>query len=283
MKVGLVLEGGAMRGLFTAGVLDIMLENNINVDGIIGVSAGALFGANYFSKQKGRVIRYSTRYANDKRYISALNLILTGNAVSKRFAYYKVQMKLDRFDNEQFMKENKQFIAVATDIESGMPTYFNITNPFEDMEKLRSSSAMPLASRIIKINAHKYLDGGVSDAIPFVKMQELGYDKIIIILTQPLGYQKRQVGKKKLAKMEKKYRHYPNFMHTVKTWYKNYNEQLKQIASLEKQGKCFVIRPNEKITVDLICRDCTKLEQIYQMGVDEAQKQIDKLKKYLEN
>ena len=165
MKVGLVLEGGAMRGMFTAGVLDVFMDEKINIDGIIGVSAGALFGPNYFSNQKGRVIRYSKRFANDKRYMSIFNLVFTGNAISKKFAYYKVTKELDPFDNEMFKKTNKPVWAVATNVETGNPEYLEIKDVLNDMEKLRATSAVPLSSRIIKIDNKKYLDGIMSDSI----------------------------------------------------------------------------------------------------------------------
>ena len=283
MKVGMVLEGGAMRGMFTAGVLDVMLENNIEVDGIIGVSAGALFGPNYFSKQKGRVIRYSKKYANDKRYISMRNLILTGNAVSKRFAYYKVQTKLDKFDNDTFIQTNKPFWAVATNVKTGKPEYFEITDTNKDMEKLRASAAIPLSSRMVKIDGKKYLDGGVSDGIPLEKMMELGFDKIIVVLTQPYKYRKKQMANKKLRMIKIRYHRYPNFLKTVDNWPRKYNETLERIIDLENKKEIFVIRPSKKIWVDLMERDANHLQEIYDLGISECQKQIDKLKKYLQS
>ena len=157
MKVGLVLEGGALRGLYTAGVLDVMMDNDINIDAIIGTSAGALFGVNYFSNQRGRGLRYSLKYANDIRYISKISLLLTGNIVNKRFAYYKMSEKLDKFDNETFKKNNKDFYATITNIETGLPEYIKITDPIKQMEVLRATSAMPLVTRVVKIDGKKYL------------------------------------------------------------------------------------------------------------------------------
>ena len=147
-KVCFVLEGGALRGLYTAGVLDALYENNINIDCIVGVSAGSLFGVNYFSNQPKRVLRYNKKYCKDKRYISLLSLILTGNVVNKRFAYYKVSKILDPFDEETYIKTNKPFYAVATNIETGKAEYFLLKKPLEELEKLRASSAMPIFTRI---------------------------------------------------------------------------------------------------------------------------------------
>ena len=192
MKTCLVLEGGALRGIYTCGVLDYFLDNNIKVDCIIGVSAGALFGVNYFSKQKGRGLRYNLKYCNDKRYISIRSLILTGNIVNKNFAYYKLTKKLDVFDEETFEKENKDFYATVTNLETGKAEYLKITKPIEQLEELRASSSMPLYSRIVKINDNKYLDGAVSDSIPVNKAIDMGFDKVIVVLTQPLEYRKKE-------------------------------------------------------------------------------------------
>jgi len=185
-KVGMVLEGGALRGIFTTGVLDTLMHNNIEIDGIVGVSAGALFGVNYFSNQLGRTLKYNQKYLGDKRYISTKSLLLTGNLVNKEFTYYKITKELEPFDNDTFIKNNKDYYVTATDVETGLPTYFKITNVFEQLEEFRASSAMPFASKIIKINNKLYLDGGISDSIPIDKCINLGYEKIIVILTQPL-------------------------------------------------------------------------------------------------
>ena len=281
MKVGLVLEGGGMRGLFSAGVLDIMLDNNIEIDGIVGVSAGALFGPNYYSKQKGRSIRYSKRFAKDKRYISKRNLLLTGNAIGKKFAFYTVQKKLDKFDNETFMKTGKPFWAVATNVKTGLPEYFSIEDVDRDMEKLRASSALPLSSKMIKIDGEKYLDGGVSDGIPLDMMLEKDYDKIIVILTQPYKYQKKAVNQKKMRLLKIRYRKYPNLLKTITEWPDKYNDILEKIKSLEEQKKIFVFRPAKKIKVDLIERDAGHLQEIYDLGISEGIKRIKELKRYL--
>jgi predicted patatin/cPLA2 family phospholipase len=281
MKVGLVLEGGAMRGMFTAGVLDVFMDEKINIDGIIGVSAGALFGPNYFSNQKGRVIRYSKRFANDKRYMSIFNLIFTGNAISKKFAYYKVTKELDPFDNEMFKKTNKPVWAVATNVETGNPEYLKINDVLNDMEKLRATSAVPLSSRIIKIDNKKYLDGIMSDSIPIEKMQSLGFDKLIVVLTQPYNYKKKQYDNRFLKLIRKKYKKYPIFIEKVENRYKDYNKKLDLIKTLEDDKKIFVIRPPKSIAVKLIERNKDRLQEIYDIGVDETRNNIKDLKKYL--
>jgi len=280
-KVGLVLEGGAMRGMYTAGVLDVFIENNIKIDGIIGVSAGALFGVNYFSKQKGRVIRYSKKYCRDLRYISILSLLLTGNVVNKNFAFYKVSKKLDVFDNEAFLKNNTGFYAVATNIETGKPEYLRIDNCMEQLEYLRASSALPMASNIVKIDNKKYLDGGVSDSIPIEKMLSLGYDKIIVVLTRPLDYRKKSLSDRTIKLLKRKFKKYPKLVETMEKRYKQYNDTVEKINDLENKKEIFVIRPSENINVKLIERNKEKLQSVYDMGVDNCKKQIKELRKYL--
>jgi len=281
MKVGLVLEGGALRGLFTSGVLDVLMKEKIKIDGIVGVSAGALFGVNYFSEQPGRVIRYNKKYCKDHRFISLLSLIFTGNIVNKNFAYYKVTKKLDKFDNETYIKNNKEFYAVVTNIETGKPEYIKINDVYKDIEVLRASSAMPLASKKIKINNKLYLDGGISDSIPINKMQELGYDKIIVILTQPKDYVKKELSLKKSNLVKRKFKKYPNLIKTMTNRHNDYNNTIKNILEMEQNKEIFVIRPKNSIEMNILDRDENKLQEIYDLGVMEAEKVLKDLKTYL--
>ena len=188
MKVGLVLEGGAMRGMFTAGVLDVFLDEQIHIDGIVSVSAGALFGVNLPSKQRGRVLRYNKKYLNDKRYMGWHSLFTTGNIVNKDFAFYQLPFELDVFDQEAFARSGINFYTVLTNVESGEAEYVKIHDAFEQMETLRATSAMPFVSKMVEIDGKKYLDGGIADSIPLRFCQQLGYDKIIVVLTRPLDY-----------------------------------------------------------------------------------------------
>jgi len=279
-KVGMVLEGGALRGLYTAGVLDVLMENNIEIDGIVGVSAGALFGVNYFSNQKGRAIRYNKKYCGDKRYMSLRSLILTGNYVNKNFAFYKVTNELDPFDNIVYKKKKKNFYAVATNIETGMPEYLKIVSPIDDLEKLRASSAMPLASKIIKIDDKKYLDGGVTDSIP-IHFNKDKYKKNIIVLTQPLDYRKRPLSKIKQRIIKLRFHKYPKLISAMLNRHNEYNKVIDDIIEMEKKGEVFVIRPNKKINIKLSENNPNKLQEIYNLGVECAEKELNKLKEYL--
>jgi len=280
-KVGMVLEGGALRGIFTTGVLDTLMHNNIEIDGIVGVSAGALFGVNYFSNQLGRTLKYNQKYLGDKRYISTKSLLLTGNLVNKEFTYYKITKELEPFDNDTFIKNNKDYYVTATDVETGLPTYFKITNVFEQLEEFRASSAMPFASKIIKINNKLYLDGGISDSIPIDKCINLGYEKIIVILTQPLDYRKKPLDKKQISMINLKYHKYPNLINTMKQRYINYNNTLEKIIDMENKKEIFVIRPSKKINIPITSKNSKKIQEVYDMGVAECTKIISSLKEYL--
>ena len=278
MKVGLVLEGGAMRGMYTAGVLDTFLDNDIKVDGIIGTSAGVLFGVNYPSKQKGRVIRYNKKYCKDKRYMGLHSLITSGNVINKEFSFYEVPFKLDIFDDKTFNESGIDFYATVTNIESGEPEYFKLTKILEQMEVLRATSAMPFVSEIVEIDGKKYLDGGVSDAIPLDKCIDLGYDKIIVVLTRVKDYRKKKSGDFFAKLMYKKY---PKLIETMNKKYKVYNDTVEKIIDLENKKEIFVIRPSRYIDIKRIEKDENKLQEMYDLGIEDTKKCIEDLRKYL--
>ena len=279
MKVGLVLEGGGMRALFTAGVLDALLDvKELDVDGIIGVSAGALFGANYVSGQKERAIRYNKKYARDKRYMGLHSWITTGNAVNKDFAFYELPFKLDVFDQEKFKQSKIDFYVVMTNVENGQAEYVLIEDIFEQMEYLRATSALPFASKIIEINGKKYLDGGISDSIPIDYCQSLGYDKIILILTRPENSYKED----KLNFLYKLvYRKYPNLVERLINMGKDYEVVLKKIKDLETENKIFVIRPPEVLKIGRLEKNEDKIQNVYDIGLNTGIKEIDNLLNYL--
>ena len=230
MKV--VLEGGAMRGMWTCGVLDVLLDNDINVDTIVGTSAGGIFGVNYFSKQRGRAIRYSKRFCKDLRYMSIFSYIFTGNIINKNFAFYKVTKKYDIFDNNTFVNSNKEFYVTATNINTGLAHYFKITDPINQLEELRATSAIPVFSKPVIINNDKYLDGGISDSIPYDKIKDLGCDKIIVVLTQPLEYRKSKIDSKKEKFIRRKYKNYPNLINRMLLRHDEYNSTIEKLISL---------------------------------------------------
>ena len=278
MKIGLVLEGGAMRGMFTAGVLDVLLDEQIAVDGAVTVSAGALFGINYPAKQRGRVLRYNLKYLHDKRYMGWHSLFTTGNVVNKAFAFYELPFTLDPFDQATFAASQIDFWVTLTNIETGEPEYVKITDAFAQMEALRATSAMPMVSRVVEIEGKKYLDGGISDSIPLDKAMALGYDKIIVILTRPLDYRKKP-SNNWLFKLF--YRHYPKLIERWENRYAEYNQAVEKVIEMEKAGKIFVIRPSESLDISRLEKDLAKVQAMYDLGVKDGQAALSELKDYL--
>ncbi|MCD7807846.1 MAG: patatin family protein [Erysipelotrichaceae bacterium] len=278
MKVGLVLEGGAMRGMFTTGVLDTFLDNDIMVDGVIGVSAGALFGVNYVSKQKGRAIRYNKRFNGDKDYMGIKPLLKEGNIVSTQYAYDEVPTKLDPFDDKTYMESGIPFYAVVTNIQTGNPEYILIQSVFRQMDTLRASGSMPFVSKPVEINKQYYLDGGISDSIPFVWMKKQGYDKLIVVLTRDMSYRKEPMSKSLINLF---YHKYPNLSKQLVERHNVYNESVELLSQWEKEGKAFVIRPSIPIEIGRIESDPDKLDEVYQLGVKDALNDLAALKEYL--
>ena len=278
MKVALVLEGGAMRGLYTAGILDYLLDTNIKIDGIIGVSAGALFGVNYVSKQKGRSLRYNKKYINDKRYMSIRSLLTTGNLVNTKFAYHELPTKLDIFDEETYSKSKTDFYATVTNIETGEAEYKKIINATIQVDELRASGSMPFVSKPVKLKDGLYLDGALADSIPVLKAKEMGYDKVIVVLTRTKEYRK-PAPSEWIAKLF--YKKYPNLVTAINTRYKKYNETLDLIEELESNKEVFVLRPSKDLKVKRIEKDLDKLQAIYDLGFEDIKNNIKDLKKYL--
>lgn len=280
MKVGLVLEGGGMRGMYTAGVLDMFLDNNIKIDGIIGVSAGVLFGVNYCSKQKGRAIRYNKKYAGNKNYMSIYSLLTTGNIVNKDFAYYDVPLKHDIFDIEEYKKSKTKFYATVTNVNTGLAEYIKLDDVIKQMEVLRATGAMPFVSKIVEYNDEKYLDGALADSIPIDKCMEMGYDKIIVVLTKPMNYKK---SKPPQIFAKAFYKKYPKLVEAINTRYIRYNEAVDKVNELEKQNKIFVLRPSRKVEMSRIEKNPDKLEEMYDLGISDTNKSLSALRKYLKN
>ena len=280
MKTGLIMEGGAMRGMFTAGVLDVLMENGLVTDGAIGVSAGAVFGCNYKSHQIGRVIRYTTEYCNDKRYASFKNLVKTGNLYSEQFCYHEVPEKLDPFNEAAFAASPMDFFVVCTDVKTGEPIYHKCRKgDAEDVLWMEASASMPLAAKIVKIGHYGLLDGGVADSIPVRFFESIGYKRNLIILTQPKGYIKKK--NKFLPAIRAKYFRYPAFVEAVADRHERYNETLSYISMLEQAGKDYVIRPPIPLEIGAMERDPAQLRRVYETGRAVAQIQVEKIRDFL--
>lgn len=278
MKTGLVLEGGALRGMYTAGVLDVFMENSISVDCIVGVSAGALFGVNYLSGQIGRALRYNKKYDSDKNYMGLRPFLREGNFVNTKYAYEDVPQRLDPFDDEIFMASGIPFYAVVTDIATGKPEYIRIESVFRQMDVLRASGSMPFVSKPVELNGKQYLDGGISDSIPYRWMQQQGMDKMIVILTQDAAYRK----KKMFPGMANLYRwRYPKITKRLRERHTEYNRALDELNEMEQRGEVFLFQPSQPITVGKIERDSEKLQKTYDLGRKDGEKMLPKLREYL--
>lgn len=282
MKVGLVLEGGSMRALYSSGILDTMMDYNITIDGIIGVSAGALFGPNFFSNQKGRALRYNKRFCRNWRFISMASFLFTGNIVNKQFAYYDMTYIHDPFDEETFKNNKKDFYVTVTNIETAQAEYLKFVDVKEGLELLRASAALPFFSNIVEIVGNKYLDGGISDSVPLKKCKELGYDKIIVILTQPKSYKKGPFKKYMMNAVKIKYHRYPRFVELMENRYIEYNKNIEYVNDLESQGDVFVFRPNKVLDIGTIERNPDHIQEIYDLGVEDANVRMSELIEYLE-
>ena len=280
MKYGLVLEGGAMRGLFSAGVTDVLMENDIAFDGAVGVSAGACFGCNYKSGQNGRVIRYNTRFCRDKRFCSAVSLIKTGDLFGAEFCYDTIPNKLDKFDYETYRSSPMEFWVVCTDIIKGKPVYKLIeTADREELEWIRASASMPFVSRIVEADGLKLLDGGISDSIPLRFMESRGYDRNVVVLTQPRDYEKKP--NRTLPMIKVKYRKYPELIKSVAERHNMYNSQLKYIRRAEQEGRTFVIAPPEKLPIGHLEHDPDVLREVYRIGRKAATERLDEIRLFL--
>ena len=282
MKKGLVLEGGAMRGLWTAGVTDVMMEHDIRPDGLIGVSAGAAFGCNYKSRQIGRAIRYNTRFAKDPRYSGWKSLLKSGDYFNAEFGYHVVPYEYDIFDTETFEKNPLEFTVVCTDVETGEAVYHQMDHvDYDELEWLRASASMPLASKIVEVGGWKLLDGGVSDSIPLEYYERQGYKRNVVILTQPLGYRKKHLALMPLMRLA--LRKYPHFLKALDERHLMYNCQLDYVAEAERLGRCLVIRPDEDIPIGHLSHDPQQMRLVYDMGRKVGERYIDKIKEYYED
>ena len=279
-KSALILEGGAMRGMFTCGVIDVFMENNITFDGSAGISAGAVFGCNYKSGQIGRAIRYNKKFCKDPRYSGLRSLITTGDFFGADFCYREIPDKLDIFDRETFSGNPMTFYVGATDVVTGNIVFHQCTDGgSKDIEWMRASASMPLLSNIVKIDGYRLLDGGIVDAVPYAHMEELGYSKNVIVLTNPKGYRKKPTGGKVFFQVF--LRKYPAVVKAMLNRHKMYNRQMEEISEREASGSALVIRPPEDLHISRTEDDPQELERVYQIGRAEAEKRLAEVRAFL--
>ena len=269
-----------MRGIFSCGVMDVLLENGIEFDGAAGISAGAVFGCNYKSGQIGRALRYNKKYGKDPRYCSIRSLLKTGDLYGAEFCYDTLPNELDIFDRVTFSQNPMNFYIGATNIETGRIEYHKCTNGGkEDLLWMRASASMPMVSKPVEINGKYYLDGGMTDPVPFSIMRRLGYERNVVILTRPKDYRKKKA--KGLILMKAVFRKFPKAYRAMRRRHIVYNAQMEEIQKLEQEGKLFVIRPPKSLGIKRTEGNPKKLEKVYQTGRTEGMKQLKKIKKYL--
>lgn len=275
-KTGLVLEGGGMRGMFTAGVIDVMMERGVEFDGLVGVSAGSSFGCNYRSRQPGRVLRYNLRFGKDSRYISLKSLITTGNLIGAEFAYHTLPMELDVFDKEAFENNQMEFHVVCTDADTGEPVYYKMERVDHDsLEWLRASASMPIVTRPVKVDdGRRMLDGGISDSIPLRYFQEQGYERNVVVLTQPRDFLKKPV-KRWLFKLALP--GLPKIAEAMGRRHLMYNSQLNYLREQELAGNTLVIAPEKPLSIGRLEMDPESMTRVYELGRSMAEKRIEEI------
>lgn len=279
MKKGLVLEGGAMRGLFSAGVIDILMENNLLPDGVIGVSAGAAFGCNIKSEQPGRVIRYNKKLAHDWRYASFRSLLTTGDYFGGEYAYHYMPRHLDYFDVETFNNNPMEFWAVCTNVGTGKAVYKRLMEVDNNcLEYIRASASMPIAARIVTVEGKKLLDGGIADSIPLRFFQEQGYDRNLVVLTQPANYVKEP--NKLMPLMRLWLRRHPRIIRALEQRHIMYNNQLEYVRQEEKKSNTLVLRPEAVLTIGHLSHNPDDMQATYEHGRKVATKHLEEIKAF---
>ena len=270
-----------MRGLFTAGVIDVMMEAGIVFDGAIGVSAGAVFGCNYKSNQPGRVLRYNLRFCKDPRYSSFRSLVTTGDLFGADFCYREIPDRLDPFDKQAYRENPMDFFVVGTDVHTGQPVYHNcLEGGEEDLDWFRASASMPLAARIVSVGGYDLLDGGIADSIPLAYLEEQGYDRNVVILTQPMGYVKTK--NKAMPLLRRVYKDYPQLLDTLARRQDVYNETTAAIREKERRGEVFVIRPEAPLDIHRVEHDRARIQAVYDLGRAVMEKRLEAMKAFLQ-
>lgn len=280
MRRGLVLEGGAMRGLFTAGVLDAWMEAGIGFDGAVGVSAGACFGCNYKSRQPGRVIRYNKRFARDSRYCSWWSLLKTGDLFNEDFCYRELPLELDPFDCAAYAANPMEFHLSVTDCETGKPVYRRIdAADAEAFKWIQASASMPLVSRPVEIGGRFYLDGGLSDGIPLGYFEALGYDRNVVVTTRPHGY--RKFGSRKLWILKPFLRRFPAVYRALATRHEWYNRTLAYIDERVDCGAALLICPDAPLPIKRVCHDPEVMQRVYDIGYGKGRASVEAVNGFL--
>lgn len=279
-KVAMVLEGGSFRCQFTAGVLDVFMENGVEVPACYGVSAGALSGLNYKSRQIGRANRVNLAFCNDSRYMGAKSFATSGSVVGYDFLLNDIQDRLDPFDNDAFEKNPMSLYAVATDVVFGTPAYLPVENAVLDVDALRATTSLPLITQPVEMGDAIYLDGGIADSVPVEHaLEDAGFDRAIVVLTQDRTYKKGPY--EFLAAAHARYAAYPYLLEALENRHERYNEQREHIWEYERQGRALVIAPPQPVEVGHIEHDPAKLLALYIQGRQEGKRRLDEVRAFI--
>lgn len=282
-QAGLVLEGGGMRGAYTAGVLDFFLDKGIEFSNVYGVSAGACMMCSYLSKQRERGYRVYVDYLDNKHYCSLDSLLTSGDLFNVKMCYDLIPNYLNPFDYETFNQYQGKAYAVVTNIKTGRAEYIRIKDAHTDMDAVRASSSLPLVSRNVKIGDNLYLDGGISDSIPLRKSILDGNRKNVVIMTKETNFIRKPASSKMLALLKLRYFKYPKVYELMKTRHLEYNATLDYMKMQEENGKAFVFRPETDCGVGRIEKETKKLDALYQLGYEDGKKNYERLKAYLDD
>ena len=270
-----------MRGIFTAGVIDVLMENEIPFPALTGVSAGAAFGCNYKSNQPGRVVRYNLKYCREPRYCSFRSLIKTGDIFGTEFCYRKIPDELDPFDKQTFDSSPMKFYAVCSDVETAQPYYKRIDKVDDECyDWFRASASMPLVSKIVEVGGRKYLDGGITDSIP-LEFMERYFKKNVVVLTRPRGYVKEPASHMWLFRRSLK--KYPKMIEAIKNRHLMYNRQRELVFEREKEGRALVICPGSPLDIGRIEHKAEKIQKAYDVGRQTAERRLDEIRRFIAN
>lgn len=279
-QAGLVLEGGGMRGMYTAGVLEYFLEKDLEFASCYGVSAGAAHLCSYISKQKGRAYHVGVDYLDDKNYCSMESLLKTGNLFGVKMCYYDIPMYLNPYDYETAQRYPGKAYAVVTNIETGKAEYIRLKDMHKDIVAVQASASLPLVAKNVEINGQYYLDGGIADSIPIQKSILSGNRKNIVVLTKEVGYRRKPSSHLGLVRM--RYRKYPQVYTLMRDRHIHYNNTMDYLMSQVHNKQAFVIQPKTDIGVGRIEKDKKKLRMLYDNGYEDAKECYDDMMRYLE-
>ena len=279
-QAGLVLEGGGMKGIYTAGVLDFFLDKGIEFSSCYGVSAGACHMCSFLSKQRGRAYDISVDYLDDPNYCSVSSLLRTGDLFGVKMCYDDIPNRLNPYDYKAFDSYRGRAFAVVTNIVTGQPEYLRLRDMHKDIAAVRASASLPLVSRKVEIGGKLYLDGGLSDSVPILRSILDGNRKNVVVLTKEVGY--RREPSKHLELIRIRYAKYPKIYELMKNRHVAYNRMLDYLAAQEENGQAFVIRPQKKSGVGRVEKDKEKLRLLYEEGYREAGENYGRLMAYLE-